>query len=290
MSYHKIPAIAKKYGLAVEQQRLWWHDYLLRTHTDAKSMLIDNVHPNAQGKQLMADFFDEYFDGLVEHWDGQKEDHVISIRPKLSRAEDGRTTIQFDGSRLELVTREALASWPTVKIDAESPKDIDGCYFVTRTSPTSSVADWPAIRRISLRHDHTAEDWTATVTTISPDQRSFEFKVVGSSSGEEGSGNSSQDFVSTSGKLSIEAQDWMLARAFEVKHLPVQAPFEVRWSVVDQCGGAPEVIDRGDGETQYRYLLGAGLANKTHAATVTLTPQALADTTEFRAYRPPLLN
>jgi hypothetical protein len=30
MSYHKIPAFAKKYGMAVEPQHEWWREYLLR--------------------------------------------------------------------------------------------------------------------------------------------------------------------------------------------------------------------------------------------------------------------
>src|SRR5271156_2340923 len=46
MSYHKIPAFAKKYGMAVEPQREWWRDYLLRNHLDARSLLVDGLHPN----------------------------------------------------------------------------------------------------------------------------------------------------------------------------------------------------------------------------------------------------
>ena len=105
----------------------------------------------------------------------------------------GRETINFDGSRLELLSNRTLAVWPSVTIDERSPKDIDGCYQVTRSSPLISVPDWPALRRITLLHDHAAEAWTVTITNITPDQKSFDFTVRASASGDEGSGDSSHN-------------------------------------------------------------------------------------------------
>ena len=81
MSYHKIPAFAKKYGMAVEPQRRWWRDYLLQKHVDPQSMLMnDGLHPNEKGNELIAAFFNVYFDGLVEHWNGANREkcHLYS--------------------------------------------------------------------------------------------------------------------------------------------------------------------------------------------------------------------
>jgi hypothetical protein len=58
--------------------------------------------------------------------------------------------------------------------------------------------------------------------------------------------------------------------------------------VKNVCDGEPEVIDRGDGTMQYRYVLGTGLSNKRHTVTLSSPPNDLADITEFRAYKPPL--
>jgi hypothetical protein len=288
MSYHKIPTFAKKYGLAVEPQRAWWRDYLLRTQIEPKFLLADDIHPNEKGKELIAAFFNRYFDNLVEKWNGQTEPSVVSIPASALKHINGQETIDFEGSRLELISSKPLATWPKVAIDGGSPKDIDGCFQVTRSSSIGTVPDWPALRRITLRHDHVAEDWTATLTQILPDQKSFKFTVESSKTGDEGSGDSSHDFLSKSGALSIEAQDWMLENAFELTHMPLQAPFEVHWSVNNVCDGEPEVIDRGDGTMQYRYVLGAGLSNEKHAMTLSAPANDLADTTEFRAYKPPL--
>jgi hypothetical protein len=288
MSYHKIPGIAKEYGLAVEPQRAWWREYLLRTHIEPAALLRDPIHPNQRGNDLIAAFFNHYFDGLVAGWNGQTEDHIESIPPGVPQYANGKETVSFDGSRLELISSKPLAAWPTVAIDGVASGDIDSCYQVTRASSTGTVPDWPAIRRITLQHDRVPEEWTATLTNFSADQSSFSFSVTSSVYGDEGSGDSAHDFVSKSGNLSIEAQDWMIERAFEEHHIPLQAPFAVHWSVNDVCAGTPEAIDKGDGTTEYRYVLGAGLANQRHTVTLSAPASDFADVTEFRAYRPPL--
>jgi hypothetical protein len=286
MSYHKIPSFARKYALAMEQQRAWWRDYLIESHTDPKEFLTDDIHLNEKGKELMAQFFNRYFDNLVESWSGQEEHNVPSIATIEADDPSGQETLHFDGSRIELISSKQLSAWPGVTADGESPNDLDGCYLVTRASSIETVPDWPTIRRIELQHNHVAEDWTATVTQISPDQKTFAFTVKASKTGDEGGGDSSHDFVSKSGRLSIAAQDWMLQRAYDLKHIPLHAPFEVNWSVVSDCGAVPEVIDLGDGQMQYRYVLATGLANKQHTVTLSFPPNDLAEVTEFRAYRP----
>jgi hypothetical protein len=288
MSYHIIPYYAKKYALALEPQRTWWRDYLLRTHVGPQLLLVDNVHPNARGKDLLATFFNQYFDNLVEHWNGEKENNIISLPPSAPHSIDGQETIDFDGSRLELFSRKALASWPTVTIDKSLPKEIDGCYQVSRATPIETAPDWPTIRRITLLHDHTPEVWTATLTKISSDQKTFEFNISGSVSGDEGTGNSTMDFVSKSGKFSIQAKDWMVEPAFVASHVPLRVPYKVQWSVNYICGDDPEVIDRGDGVKEYRYILGTGLYNRNHTVKLSFPANDLADATEFREYRPPL--
>jgi hypothetical protein len=287
MSYHKIPSFAKQYGLAVEPQRLWWRDYLLRNRLPPQALLIDHIHPNAAGKQLLADFFEQYFDSLVEHWNGETEHNVVSLPPNQPRTADGQETIGFDGSRLELLSSQPLSAWPTVLVDGEAPRQIDGCYQVTRANLLPTGA-WPVVRRITLRHDRTAEDWTATLTGISADQSAFTFSVKGSVTGDDGAGDSTHDFVSKSGELSIQAEDWMPQRAFELTHTPLPDPYPVHWSVQYVCGGEPEAIDLGGGRMQYRYVLATGLVNGAHTVKLSFAANTLAKVTEFRAYRPPL--
>jgi len=281
MSYHKIPAFANKYGLAFEPQRDWWRDYLVSTHLEPRSLLEDDIHPNVAGRELIAQFFNRYFDNLIERWNGETGSNVVSFPVN----ED---TFLFDGNRLELISKKPLSSWPAATVDGVSPKDIDGCYQVTRASSIGTVPDWPAVRRITVRRDHTPQDWIATLANLSPDQKAFDFFVRGSVTGTDGYGTSGSNFVSNSGRFSIEADDWMVERAFQEKHIRLQAPLEVRWSLKYVCGGEPEVIGLGDGSMQYRYVIATGLANRHHTGKLSSLPTERGDVAEFRAYRPPL--
>jgi hypothetical protein len=288
MSYHIIPRLAKRYGLAMEPQRVWWREYLLHTHLRPEALLVDDIHPNEKGKELIAAFFSRYFDSLVDAWKGQQEHSVVSIPARSLEGTGGQETFSFEGSRVELITTRRIVVRPTITVDGRSPKDMDGCYLATRASSIGTVPDWPAVRRIVLTHDHIAEDWTAIMTQISPNQKSFAFTVEASKAGNEGSGDSSHDFVSRSGILGIEAQDWMLGQAYNLKHIPLQTPFHVHWSVVNICNGPAEEVDRGDGTKQYTYVLAAGLTNERHSLTINSDDDDLGNVSEFRAYRPPL--
>jgi hypothetical protein len=144
------------------------------------------------------------------------------------------------------------------------------------------------VRRITVRRDHTPQDWIATLANLSPDQKAFDFFVRGSVTGTDGYGTSGSNFVSNSGRFSIEADDWMVERAFQEKHIRLQAPLEVRWSLKYVCGGEPEVIGLGDGSMQYRYVIATGLANRHHTGKLSSLPTERGDVAEFRAYRPPL--
>lgn len=287
MAYHIIPALARKYDLAVEPQRTWWRDYLQRTGVDPSSMLVDYIHPNEKGKALIADFFDDYFDGLVAGWRGQTEHNVTSIPVPLPAAAE--ESVRFDGDRIELISSKPLADWPVSMIDGRSAEEVRGCYRVSRASAIATLPDWPAIRRITLSDHPVAQDWSAEVSKISADQKSFEFAVRGSLTGRDGNGASTGDFRSNSGQLRIAAEDWMFERAFELTKKPIQSPFEVHWSVEYICGGKPEVVRDADGQAvQYRYVAGAGLSSRSHTLQVHGSKEDLANLMEFRVYKPPL--
>ena len=277
MSYHKLPALAAKYGVALEPQRGWWRDLLLHTGEPASAYLADQIHPNQRGKQVIADLFNGYLDRLAAQWHGETENTV--------RDEPLEPNVSFDGNRLELITEAPLGAPPEVMIDGLTPKQLDGCYQVTRSSDTQVEPDWPALRRITPHTDHTPADWTATIPDLSPEASRFRFTVASSADGEQGTGTAGQPFTSRDGLLSFEPDDWMLARAVTEKHRPIQSPFVVRWQVRFVCGADPEVIPLAPGRTQYKYVLATGLPNRTHAAQLKL---AGAPNAFFRIYRPPL--
>jgi hypothetical protein len=288
MSYHKIPALAKKYGLAAEPQREWWRNYLLRTGTPAQNLLADNVHPNAEGRKLIAEFFNKYFDSLVARWKGEREGGVVDTRLTGAQLVDSQVTVSFIGNRLELISDSPLDRWPVISVDGKSPRDLDGCYQVSRASAIDTVPSWPALRRITLHHDHLTEQWTATLTNFSSDQKDFDFSIQGSISGFEGTGRGSQSFISKSGRLQMDSEDWMIERAWKQSRVPMHGSIEVHWSVDYVCDGRPEIINLGVGKKQYRYLICAGVSNGSHTVKFSLSAKELPKAAYFRSYQPVL--
>ncbi len=290
MSYHKIPAMARKYALAVEPQRDWWRGYLLRTGSSPSDLLSDEIHPNARGKELIAEFFNKYFDGLVSQYNGEMAHDVDSLHLTEQERDSGSANVRIEGTRLELVSDRPLTAWPAVSVDGQSPTNLDGCYQVSRTSSIETVPDWPAIRRIVLMHDRVAENWTATLSDFSSDQKEFNFAVQGDKSGPQGTGSSEGTFVSSSGKLQIEPGDWMVERAWEHSKVPLHSSFRVNWSVDYVCGGKPEVLDRGDGTTEYRYVLATGLTDTEHSIDLKDSTEDLGKIDRLIVYRPRIRN
>jgi hypothetical protein len=273
MSYHKIPAIGRDYAAAVEPQRAWWRTYLLDHHLEASTLLINDPHPNAQGRALIATFFNRFFDPLVAQWSGQHEDTVTTHPPT--------PTLTFQGTRLELVSTTPLTAPPTVTMDGQSPRSLDGCYLPTRSTPIPTFPAWPLLRRIQLLHDHTPEVWTATLSNFTPDQHDFDFTLTGSVSGPQPPGRASK--IYRTANLQIDPIDWMPGRAYQINHTLIPAPFTIQWAITNQCNGDPEIIPRGDNTTEYRYLVANALPNTTHTATIA-NPTPLD---HILIYRPP---
>jgi hypothetical protein len=290
MSYHKIPVLARKYAIAVEPQRDWWREYLLRTGTNPSDLLSDEIHPNARGKELIAEFFNQYFDGLVRQYKGETAQDVALLYLTEQERVSGNANIRFEGTRLELVSDRPLTAWPAITVDGQSPVNLDGCYQVSRASSLVTVPDWPALRRIVLMHDHVAENWTATLSDFSPDQKEFTFAVQGSKSGPQGTGRSDETFVSNSRNLEIEPGDWMVERAWQHSKVALHDTFRVNWLVDYVCGGEPEMIDRGNGTAEFRYVLATGLTDTWHSIDLRDSAEDLGKIDRIAAYRPRIRN
>src|SRR5579863_2166723 len=59
-----IPAMARKYDLAMEPRRQQWNGYLVAQHLRPMALIGDAPHPNARGWALMADLFTSWFQGF----------------------------------------------------------------------------------------------------------------------------------------------------------------------------------------------------------------------------------
>ena len=184
---------------------------------------------------------------------------------------DGRLKLEFTGNRVDLIAGAGgayHADEVEVRIDGRRPSEFQELYFISRPSDTFAV-DWPAVNRVTAEKPLLVEDWTLRALETSPDDAWWRFEVIGSKTGPDGVGMSTERFVSRSGRVIIEPGDWGVKRAFDLRHKPTPVGFEVRWQVI------PMFVDRWqaprveDPSREYATTVALGLINGKHTLELT---------------------
>jgi hypothetical protein len=73
------------------------------------------------------------------------------------------------------------------------------------------------------------EHWTLELLELDEALENFKFRVVGSVTGPDGEGVSSERFVSDSGRVVIEPDAWVLPRAAKLKGVQPEPGMQIHW-------------------------------------------------------------
>ena len=272
MSRDYIPSAAQKLGFAVHDQYQLWRDHLQTNDLPASALLRDNVHLNGRGNQLMADMLADYLIPELRTPPLQTQalqTQALATSVEVSNGAQGSSLhLRFEGGRLEVLSNGALPEGSQIWIDGQASVEHAACLLPSRTSPTHSMEDWPAISQVTLGPDAQPERWTLTIEdSTSPP---YSFSLEGSETGPDGEGSSNQPFQSTSDQITIEPGAWNLARAAKRQDVAVPAGLQVQWDVVDTCGAviASEEVLGTDG--QWLLSLASGLSAGTHRVEISI--------------------
>jgi len=203
---------------------------------------------------------------------------------------DGKLRLDFVGSTVAAICEPGAAPPAAVRLDGRKPSEFAELYGFTRavTKPEGKwPVKWPVIAPIGSEHPLLVEDWTLEVRTDPADEKRFTFTLNGSKTGSDGEGRSDQKFVSKSGRVVIEKNDWNVAYALSLAGIkPVPEHFTVRWSVVPRF--VEEFLSPGVANlaTESAVTLAQGLPNTRHTLEVSGTQATPIRT--LRVYRPPL--
>jgi lysophospholipase L1-like esterase len=280
MNHVFLPAIAKKYGCALVDVRTPWLAYLKANGLEPKALLKDGVHLNEQGNYLLSALVSQYLVYRSELAASSQDSMVRTFEVgKDAGWKNGRLILKFEGNRVDALA----AAKPSAMFDASSRVLIDGkrpseypeCYCISRPEP----GPWSPLflSRVDHQQPLLIEQWTARVTSVSSDGKSWQFKVEGSITGPDGSGENNKPFLSKSGRVEIGPDAW-----FAPGKVPLN--YEVHWKVL------PLFVDRyvppqvEDAAREYSTTLAQGLSNSTH----TLELIGEAPLRALRAYRPPI--
>jgi hypothetical protein len=232
MNHVFLPATASKYGACRADIHELWKEYLKAHHLKAADLLRDGVHLNAHGEWLMAELLKGYLSPLSPQagYDPMNEPRVHTVVPALSTGQNS-LRLEFTGTRADLVFKPGAKGVVDVLLDGKRPSAISALYGFTRVS-AFPMTDWPVLLKVGAGVPLVAEEWSLRMSQASADGKLCHFNLSGSSTGEDGEGFSTNRFVSKSGRVVLEPDDWNLAYCAQVFKRPLPETHTVTWQAV----------------------------------------------------------
>ncbi len=285
--------LADEYGCEVADVRTGIRRYIAEHGLVVKDTIRDTVHPNELGNFLIASLvipslrYDPAFP--TDPWRDLVTDVPVDD-PRVMHGDDGSLTLTFDGNRIDVIaahTPEQAPGSASVLIDDRPPSSFPELYYHARPS-ASPHTSWPAIHRIGHEAPLVVETWTARILECDPENDVLRFEVEGSVTGPDGQGDQHERFVSNSGRVVIEPNEWMIIRSLTYRNLPLPEDYEVTWETL------PLFVDRyqapvtEDPAAEYATTLAQGLSNAEHTVTLRPNGDGPVPVAAFRVYRPPL--
>lgn len=288
-NYYFLPDLARRYGLEFVNVRDEWKNHLKTQNLEPDKLLRDVVHLNEPGVEVMREIISKH----LQYVPGQK-----AIEEKVSEFavgkdvhwQDNKLELEFQGNRVDIIAKEGpLPQEATeVLIDGKKPSELSGTMVFTRASQYPDTW-WPAVIRIGSEAPLVQEDWTLRITEASDDMKDFKFEVTGSVTGPDGTGTSTEKFVSNSKRVTIDPEDWHIARAREMTKKPMPEGFTVTWKAVPQFVDqykAPRVLTN---VIETSTTVAQGFPNGTHKLTLVAPAGTTPPVIEaIRVYKPTL--
>ena len=281
MNHNWLPAMARKYGAELCDQRAVWKAYLRDNQLAPSALLRDDVHLNAHGEFLMAECVkaclrrNPAFDPApAEAWV-----RTLAVGRELQWA-DGKLRVEFTGNRVDLIARPAASAGRPlgVTLDGRKPSQIPELYGFTRAL-TTPPGKWPVrspiIAPVGAEKPLVVEEWTLAVRRTDAEGKHFTFQLSGSRTGPDGEGRSDERFISPSGRVVLEPADWNVAYAMSLSGVqPVPEQFTARWRA--ELRGVDEWTNYAGGNPamEESVTLAQGLPNTRHVLELTGGPEA----------------
>lgn len=284
MNYVFLPRVAREYGAELVNQRDLWKAYLRDHKLEPGALLKDGVHLNDHGNYLMAEIVKAYlrYDPKFSSapWEGLVKTYEVG---KDLPWRNGKLVLDFEGNRVDVIAKDGSTHPATVKIDSKRPSEFPELYAFTRVThyPQSS---WPTMLRVQAGAPLQLEEWTLTLTELSPDYKQVKFSLTGSKTGADGAGLSTERFVSRSGRIVIEPGDWNLEYCLQVFKRPVQPGFEIKWKVAPLFADQFVAPENRDNTVESAVTLAQGLPNGKHRLEISGEKQT--PIAAIRVYRP----
>lgn len=310
VSANYLRYIAQKYDCELADISAEWPVYLETNKLEPKDLLRDNVHPNRNGNWLLAQLVGRHirYNPLFPHpWYHTVRTYFtspafdkVNTSPvtfsgtpwqnekgvAVSNSRNSKMKLKFYGNRVDVITETPEATGSARILIDGKPASV---YTITRPSAGPGTW-WPGVRKITHVTPLIPEDWTLKIESINADTTEFTYSVRGSKTGNDGTGKSTETFISKSGRVVIEPSDVIFTSIKKTFKTAIPVGFITRWSVVPmfvENFRAPEMTDK---KKLYKTTLVRGLSNGLHILEIIPNGDGSVAVTAFEVHRPPLEN
>jgi hypothetical protein len=285
--------LAPKYGCEIAEVREALRVYLKEHNLYPQDMLNDSVHPNALGNFLIRKLiapslrYDARFP--QDPWKDLVKVVPVTDR-RVHRRAGGALKLRFDGNRIDIVARqtdETELGTARVLIDSKPPSQFLELYYHSR--PTAAPnAWWPSISEFGHETPLVPETWTLRLTECDVAKQTLKFKISGSVTGPDGTGDAGRRFVSDSGRVVIEPSAWNIMGALTYSGKPVPEDYVITWETLPLFVDTYQAPATPDKSRVYACTLAQGLRNGPHTVEVIPNGDGPVPVASFHAYKPPL--
>jgi hypothetical protein len=312
-----LRGLAQKYNVEFLDVRREWIDFIKANNIPVKDLLVDPIHLNHKGCALMAEIHERHLRfnplypsataGCVRYYslnrplDEHRYDEITLEGNGWKSAggvgqytggPDCKLKLKFKGNRVDLILSSDLAG-ASVLIDGKAPSTLNLYHGLRPFQRTGAMAPPGSIIQYFTGPNMQAETWELAYKDISPDGKKFRFSLRGSLTGEDGEGTNTQEFVSKSGRITIEPNDWLGAWHYPPEDLAKLAAPVAVWRIVPdfldhvQCGPVPNGWPQNQPYREY-VTVADGLPPGEHELTVIPDPKASFSIQGVDAYNPPM--
>jgi len=286
-----LQQLARKYGCELIDIRTPWEDYLQARNLPSAALLKDSVHLNERGNSLMAELVSAH---LLQSPIPQEKDldtSVIEYPESDLQWQNGELVLNFIGNRVDLIPPNNIGDRSIrgeITIDGKRPSAFPDLYTISRSSSGfgSYNPEWPAIIHLESARDLLVEDWNLIITDASPEMDRFNFDLYGSQTGFDGSGASTEKFISNSQMMVIEPENWWLKKTYDYTKEPIPIGFHIKWQVKPMFVDfyRPPLVSSMDKE--YATTIAQNLKNTKHVLKIVARGGNKVPIQAIRVYRP----
>ena len=204
----------EEHCMLIPLRRKWAKHHLDNALPPTRYISPDGVHMTTEANGLYAGFIAEELvrlDGATPDKAGG-EITTVAFDKGVRKLPDGSLEFAFTGNRVEALVPETCPTYryasSPVKILLDG-REMSGMKELYGTTRPSGIMCWmPAVLHVGFDTVPVAEDWTMTfLEGTEKDGSAIRYRVDGSVTGYDGEGWSTNDFVSTSGRVRIDRSD-----------------------------------------------------------------------------------